>query len=68
MPPPVAYWSITVGTAAALVVTILAIAGFTRARSRTRRKVQELAARPGMAKPRDIARAIGRKRSVGQPV
>ena len=39
MPPPAAYWSITVGTVAALVVTILAIAGFTRGKTRTRRKV-----------------------------
>jgi len=60
MPPPVAYWSITVGTVAAVVVTILAIAGFTRGKTRTRRKVQELAARPGMAKPREISRALGR--------
>ena len=60
MPPPAAYWSITVGTVAALVVTILAIGAFTRGKTRTRRKVQELAARPGMAKPRDITRAVGR--------
>ena len=60
MPPPGTYWSITVGTVAALVVTILAIAAFTRGKTRTRRKVQELAARPGMAKPRDITRAVGR--------
>ena len=64
-----AYWSITVGTVAALVVTIRR--GRRRssaARTRTRRQVQELAPGPGWRHPADITRTVGRNALLAQRV
>jgi len=61
MPGPAAYWSITVGSIAVLVAAAGVVGILLYSRSRTRRKVDRMAARPGMATPREIGRTVGRK-------
>jgi hypothetical protein len=60
MPAPAVYWSISIGTVAFLVAVAVVVTVTLRVGGRDRRKVSDMAARPGMATTRDIARTVGR--------
>lgn len=59
MPSAAVYWVIDCSTILATAVAVIVPAVILRARSRVRRKIDALSARPGMAVPTDIARHAG---------
>jgi type IV secretion system protein VirD4 len=60
MPSPAVYWSISIGTVGLLVAVAVVVTVTLRVGGRDRRKVSDMAARPGMATTGDIARTVGR--------
>lgn len=59
MPSAPVYWVTACSTILAIAVAVIVPAAILRARSRVRRKIDALSARPGMAVPTDIARHAG---------